>query len=95
MIRVLGNRVLMSPLPVREQSSGGIILPMERVDDKKMFWRIDQIGTGKPGEKSFHLLRELRVGMTVATPLFFDHTTLEDGSGRKIVNVDQLVAELE
>jgi len=95
MMRILGNRVLLSALPTREQTSGGIILPMERADDKKMWWRIDQIGTGKPSEKSFHLLGELRVGQTVGTPLFFDHTTLEDGSGRKIVGVDQLVAVLE
>jgi len=94
-MRILGNRVLLSPLPTQEQSQGGIILPQSQVGDKKMWWRIDQIGAGKPSEKSFHLLQELRVAQTVVTPLFFDHTTIEDGSERKIVGVDQLIAVLD
>jgi co-chaperonin GroES (HSP10) len=94
MIRVLGNRILLNPIPAQEQSVGGIILPQSQ-GDKKLWWTIAQLGTGRPGKNGVNPLDELRVGQSVCTPLFFTHTTLEDGSERKIVDVDQLIAVLE
>jgi co-chaperonin GroES (HSP10) len=94
MIRVIGNRVLLNPIPAQEQSVGGIILPSQ-AGDKRMWWTIAQLGTGRPDKNGVNPLDELRVGQSVCTPLFFTHTTLEDGSERKIVDVDQLIAVLD
>lgn len=84
-MRILGNRVLLEPLPQATQSSGGIHL-VERYQDDKMQYRVAGIGTGK------RIPEEIAVGDCVLTPLYFDHTTLEDGTGRKIVGVEQLIA---
>lgn len=61
------------------------MFPMQYQDDK-MQWRVLQVGTGKK------IPPEVRAGDCVLTPLYFDHYTFEDGSGCKIVGVDQLIA---
>jgi len=87
-MRLLGDRLLLSPLPVQERSAGGIVLPQGQAGDVMMWWKVDQLGSkfSKP---------EVKVGDTVVTPLHFTHTTLEDGSGRKIVDSDQIHGMLE
>lgn len=84
-MRILGNRVLLEPLPNRTVSDGGIHFAMPWQDDK-MQYRVLALGTGKK------VPPEIEVGNFVLTPLYFDHFTLEDGTGRKIVGVEQLVA---
>ena len=86
-MRLLGDRLLLAPLPDRVQSEGGIILPQGQVGDVRYFWKVEAIGE-KPNP-------DLVVGDTVVTPLYFDHVTLEDGTGRKIVKADQIIAKLE
>ena len=95
-MKILGNRLLLSPLPVQEVSDGGIVLPSAAVGDKKMWWRVEQVGTHRPAEGKAHThgtsAADYAVGQHVCTPLHFTHTTLEDGSDRKIVDCDQFVA---
>ena len=94
-MRLLGNRLLLSPLPVKEFSDGGIVLPQGQVGDKKMLWRVDQVGPGIVRKSGVNPMAEFEVGQTVVTPLFFSHHTLEDGTGRKIIDCDQVVAVIE
>lgn len=84
-MKILGNRVLLEPLPKPTRSAGGIHFAMPWQDDK-MQWRIAALGNGKK------VPPEIEVGNFVLTPLYFNHFTLEDGTGRKIVGVEQLLA---
>jgi len=87
-MRILGDRLLLSPLPVKTKSDGGIHLPDGQAGDKMVYWRVEQTGS-KVKDDCFH------PGVIVLTPLYFSHTTLEDGSGRKIVDCNQIEAMLE
>lgn len=84
-MKILGNRVLLEPLPKPTVSEGGIHFVM-RYQDDKMQWRVAAVGTGTK------IPAEIQVGCSVLSPLYFDHFTLEDGTGRKIVGIDQLIA---
>jgi len=84
-LKILGNRVLLEPLPKPTQSAGGILFPMQYQDDGTQ-WRVAGLGTGPK------VPPEIEVGDCVMSPLYFDHFTLEDGTGRKIVGVEQLIA---
>jgi co-chaperonin GroES (HSP10) len=90
---------MLEPLPVQESSSGGIFLPKSHVGDQKLWWRVVALGTHvtEPGKPHTHgtSASDYQLGQVVLTPLHFSHTTLEDGSERKIVDVDQLIAVLD
>jgi co-chaperonin GroES (HSP10) len=86
--RILGDRLLISPLPEKEFSDGGIVLPRGQVGDVKQLWRVEQLGEG-------NACKDFSLGQTVITPLHFSHFTLEDGTGRKIVDCDQIVGVFE
>lgn len=85
-MRLMGDRVLLSPLPVQEVSAGGIHLPQGQAGDFMQWWRVEAVGTGKK-------CVELAVGQTVLTELRTTHETLEDG--RKILITDQIIAKIE
>jgi len=85
-MKILGNRVLVSPLPVQERSTGGVILPQAQAGDFMQWWRVEILGTGKP-------CAELAIGQTVLTESRTTHETLHDG--RKIFSMDQIIAKLE
>ena len=93
-MRLLGDRLLISPLPDQEQTSGGIILPMAQTGDVRHYWRVEQVGPGKRDKKGELQAPEFAVGDLVVTPLHFSHTTLEDGSGWKIVDCEQVIGKL-
>lgn len=88
-MRILGNRALVSPLPAREKSAGGIVLPQAQVGDVMHYWRVEAVGPGKRDKQGNLVPPDFKVGDLVITPLHFSHTTLEDGTGRKIVDCDQ------
>lgn len=87
-MKILGDRLLVSPLPVQQRSAGGIVLPQGQAGDFMQWWKIESLGTGKT-------CAELAIGQTVLTETRTTHTTLEDGSGRKIMGTDQIIAKLE
>ena len=62
-MKLLGNRLLVAPMPVQEKSDGGIILPHADVADKKLWWRIEQVGTHQP--KGGKLVRTARPRPTI------------------------------
>ena len=94
-MRILGDRLLLSPLPVQEISNGGIHLPAAHVGDFKMFWKVDEVGPGLRNKRGEIVPPEFKVGDTVITPLHFSHFTMEDGTERKIVTCDQILGILE
>jgi co-chaperonin GroES (HSP10) len=93
-MRILGNRLLLSPLPARETSPGGILLPQAQTGDVMHYWRVEAVGTGKRLKHGELVPPEFAVGDLVITPLHFSHTTLEDGTNRKIVDCDQIEGKL-
>lgn len=86
--KILGNRLLLSPLPEKEFSDGGIVLPKGQAGDIKQLWRVEQLGEGRGCE-------DFTIGQTLISPLHLSHHSLEDGTGRKIVDCDQMVAKFE
>lgn len=93
--RILGDRVLLSPLPAVEKTEGGIIMPQGQAGDVMLYWRVEKVGEGKPGKDGQLQPMKVKVGDIVITPLYHDHVTLEDGSNRKLVGVDQIIGKFE
>ncbi len=93
-MKLLGDRILIAPLPDQEKTAGGIILPQAQVGDVRYYWRVEQVGPGKRDKSGELKAPEFTVGDLVVTPLHFSHTTLEDGSGRKIVDCEQIIGKL-
>lgn len=91
--RILGDRVLLSPLPPVEKTSGGIIMPQGQAGDVMHYWRVEAVGEGKRDKDGLLVPLEVKVGDIVVTPLYHDHVTLEDGSHRKLVSVDQIIGK--
>ena len=85
-MKLLGNRLLVFPLPVQERTNGNIVLPAGQAGDFKQWWKIEQLGTG-------HRCADFAIGQTVLTQLHTTHETLDDG--RKILGTDQIIAFLE
>lgn len=101
-MKLLGNRILISPLPVQERTETGLFLPEGSAGDKKLWWRVDQIGTHQPKPGKFRphgtSCSDYEIGQRVLLPGEYTHTTLPDG--RKIVECgrddhDQVIAVLE
>jgi co-chaperonin GroES (HSP10) len=94
-LRMLPGKALVEPLPVQEKSAGGIFLPQESVGDKKIWWKVLQMGEWLRNKKGVPVDPHFAVGDMVCTPLHFTHHTLEDGSGRKIVGFEQFEGKFE
>lgn len=86
-MKMLKNNCLLEPLPEQTQTESGIHLPQGQVGDVKMYWKVLAISETADPKPDF------AVGDTVITPLHFTHTTLEDGTGRKIVGIDQIIGK--
>ena len=60
-MKLLGNRILCKPLPKREVSTGGIVLPTTYDDNEKTF-EVIAVGTGKRLKDGTRRLSEIQVG---------------------------------
>ena len=98
-MKLLGNRLLVAPLPVQEKSDGGIFLPHGAAGDKKLWWRVEQVGTHVPKNigKRVHgtSAMDYHVGQVVCLNNAFTNTTLNDGTERKIVETQYVEAVME
>lgn len=88
-MKILGNRLLIAPLPVQEKSDGGIFLPQAPVGDVKQWWRVEAVGTHEPkrdGRLRQHgtSAADYHVGQVVCLNNAYTNSTLPDG--RKIVD---------
>ena len=81
MIRLLGNRVALAPIPPLAVSHGGI--HMVGNDDRTQF-RVIGVGPGRKLRDGSRLAPEVSIGDKVYAPLTYDHVTLDDGT--KIVD---------
>ena len=98
-MKLLGNRLLVSPLPTQEKTESGIFLPQAQAGDKRLWWRIEQVGTHQPkrdGKLRAHgtSASDYRVGQVVLLNNNYTNTTLED-TDRKIVETQYIEAVLE
>jgi co-chaperonin GroES (HSP10) len=91
--RIIGDRVLLSPLPPQEKTLTGLFLPQAQQGDVMYYWRVDQVGEGKRGKDGELVPPAFAVGELVITPLHFTHTTIEDGTNRKLVDCEQIVGK--
>lgn len=69
MLKPLGNRILLSPLPKKLRSAGGLHL-IEQYNDDRTQWKVEAVGTQ---------VKDVVTGDLVYTPLHFDHTVLDNG----------------
>ncbi len=83
-VRCLKDCVLLGPLPKPDKSPGGIHLLGKEKGQMDYF----VVGVGPQ-------VKELKSGDFVVTPLYFEHLTLEDGTGRKLVRENQILGVLQ
>lgn len=94
-MRILGDRLLLRPLPAQEKSAGGIVLPQGQAGDVMYYWRVEAVGAGRRNKKGEIVPMDFAVGDIVITALYHDHTVLEDGTQRRIVGSEQIIGKLE
>jgi co-chaperonin GroES (HSP10) len=91
--RVLGNRVILKPLPQAQQSAGGIAYPQQYRDDNKTF-EVIAVGPGEwvrnKKKKLVFKPMEVKPGDKVLADLYSDHTILDDGT--RIARADYIQA---
>lgn len=92
--KILGNRVVLKPLPQAGKSAGGILYSPSYRDDEKTF---EVIAAG-PGEHRFNKKTkkwvfhpmEVKPGDKVLAEIYGDHVKLEDGT--RICRADYIIA---
>jgi chaperonin GroES len=94
-MRLLGDRLLLAPLPDREKTSNGIILPQGQAGDVRHYWKVEAVGNGKRDKQGELRAPEFSVGDVVITPLYHENVVLEDGTHRRIVGCEQIIAKME
>jgi len=82
-VRCLKDCVLLGPLPIPDKSPGGIHLVTKPKGQMDYF--VVSVGPQ---------VKELKNGDLVVTPLYFEHVTLADGTGRKLVRENQILGVL-
>lgn len=92
-LKLLGNRVLLKPLPKTLKSGAGIHYPERYVDDVKLY-EVVAVGPGewrknKKKKMVFHPM-EVKPGDKVLAELFHDHLIMEDGT--RIARADYIMA---
>jgi len=98
--RLLGNRVLLEPMPMPDKSAGGIHLVESYRRDEKLY-RVLAVGPGKLFKKGTMLgssklkkdtfiKPEVQVGQCVLGELYEDHFIMPDG--KRIAEADRLLA---
>lgn len=92
-VKILGNRVLLKPLPQAQGSPGGILYPQQYRDDVKTF-EVIAVGPGewrlnKKKKPIFHPM-EVKPGDKCLAELYGDHLIMEDGT--RIVRADYIMA---
>jgi len=87
--RMIGNNVLLEPLPQAQQSPGGIHYVQTYRDDQTQ-WRVLSVGPGKVNKKGILIALEVKPGDRVVAPLYHDHAVLADG--RRVVDAGQIIA---
>jgi chaperonin GroES len=92
-IRLLGNNILIAPINngAETSPSGRLWLAEAYSDDRKQYYVL-AVGPGKRNKKGIVVPTEINVGDKILTNLYFSHHTMEDGTGRKIINADHIEA---
>lgn len=96
-MRLLGNTVLLEPLPVKLVSPGGIHY-FERYRDDRMQFRVLAVGPGrvvrKKGRPDVLIPVEVEPGDHCLTAqIHGNKLAFEDGSGRIIIEADEIIAK--
>lgn len=88
-VKLLGNRVLVAPLPQATKSAGGIHLA-QRYQDDQMQFRVLAVGPGKANKKGVLVPPEVKPGDQIVAGLYHTHTILEDG--RRVIDASEILA---
>lgn len=89
-MRLIGNTVLLAPLPQRKMSDGGVAL-IERYQDDRKQWLVKAVGQGLRLKDGTRLPPEVRVGdKCLCNVGVGNRYTFDDGS--VIVEADQIEA---
>lgn len=91
--KLLGNRVLLKPLPQPDKSAAGILYPQQYRDDQKTF-EVLAVGPGewrlnKKKKAVFHPT-EVKPGDKCLAEIYGDHVIMEDGT--RICRADYILA---
>lgn len=97
MMTVLGNNVLLEPLPQQTKSAGGLLLASKYQDDQ-MRYRVLLVGPGrwvrKKGKPAVHIPIDVEPGDCVlAPPIHGNKLAFENVLGWLIVEADEIIAK--
>lgn len=96
-LRLVGNNVMLQPLPPKLRSEGGLHLPPhEKWRDDRMQYRVIAVGPGrivrKKGKPDVHIPIDLEPGDHVLTPQIHGNKFHAD-SGTIIIEADEIIAK--
>lgn len=89
-MKLLGNRVLVEPLPQTTVSAGGIIYSPNHRDDQKQF-TVLAVGPGRISRKGILIAPEVVPGDKVIAELFTDHLIMPNGS--RVIDASSIIAK--
>lgn len=88
-MKLLGNRVLLEPLPLKVFSPGGILFTQIWQDDEKQY-RVLAVGPGRKLKNGTVVPPEVKPGDYVLAELYGEHIKLPDG--RRIIDAKDILA---
>lgn len=94
-MKLIGNIVLVEPLPKKTISEGGIHFVMRYRDDD-MQWKVLEVGSGtivrKKGKPDVHIPIELEPGDHCLTPMVCGNKYVFK-DGRRILDANEIIAK--
>lgn len=91
-IKLLGNRVLLLPLPAESQSPSGIVFPARYSNPRvSQQYRVVDTGPGRRLKDGSILPTEVQRGEYVLIETGFEHVTFDNGV--KLVDASQIIAK--
>lgn len=90
-IKLLGNTVLLGPIPQKRVTPGGIMLAHQYQDDRKRY-RVLAVGPGRKTRKGVLVAPECKPGDCALVEIdLTDSRPLEDGTGRIVVDASAII----
>ena len=93
MLKPLGDRVLIEPLPAQEVTKSGIVLP-ESAKEKPAEGKIVALGTGKTDKEGKKIAFEVKIGDKVLYAKYAGDEIKIDGVEYKILKEEEILGVL-
>ena len=90
-LRLIGNSVLLGPIPQQQKSPGGIHYAPNYADDRKR-WRVLAVGPGRRTKRGVLLAPECAPGDNALVEIdLVNSRPIDDGTGRIVVDASSIL----